>query len=346
MKLNFGFDRFSGVYLLVIFIVVFSIWVPNEFLTLLTLQSVVNDQAVFGMIAIALLIPMISGNYDLSVGANANLCGLIAAAVQVNYHWPIAVAIVFVFGIGCLIGLVNGLIVVKFGVNSFIVTLGMASILDAIQVIVTANQEPVAPTTSAWSTLTQFQIGGFQIVIVYLIVLALLAWWFLDHTPIGRYLYGTGGDRDAARLSGVLVDRWSWQSMIIAGAISSVAGVLYVSHNGPSVDFGSGLLLPAFAAVFLGSTQLRPGRFNVWGTVLAIYVLATGVEGLLFVSGDQWVGDMFNGVALIAAVALASNKERKIMATRRKRGRRIEAIGKVKPIGHKLEPQLRSDSAT
>ena len=80
---------------------------------------------------------------------------------------------------------------------------------------------------------------------------------------------------------------------------------MFSSLNGPSLDFGSTLLLPAFAAAFLGSTQLIPGRFNVWGTLLAIYVLATGVQGLQFVSGASWLSDMFNGVALIIAVALS-----------------------------------------
>jgi len=87
--------------------------------------------------------------------------------------------------------------------------------------------------------------------------------------------------------------------------VAASAGVFYASQNGPSLTFGPSLLLPAFAAVFLGSTQLRPGRFNVWGTLIAIYVLATGVQGLQLVTGVQWLNEMFDGVALIAAVAFA-----------------------------------------
>ena len=125
---------------------------------------------------------------------------------------------------------------------------------------------------------------GFQIVVVYLIVLALIVWWLVEHTPAGRYLYAVGGNAEAARLSGVRVGKWVWLSFIGSGLIAGIAGVLYCSLNGPALTFGAGLLLPAYAAAFLGATQLIPGRFNVWGTVIAVYILATGVRGLQLVT--------------------------------------------------------------
>ena len=115
----------------------------------------------------------------------------------------------------------------------------------------------------------------------YLIVLALVAWWVLDHTPPGRYIYATGGNPEAARLSGVKVGMWVWLSFVASGFVCGIAGVLYASQNGPSLTFGAALLLPAYAAAFLGSTQLKPGRFNVWGTIIAVYVLAVGRQGAL-----------------------------------------------------------------
>lgn len=219
--------------------------------------------------------------------------------------------------VGVAIGVVNGFVVVKLGVSSFIATLAMASILAAVQVIVTNSQQPEPVLTPLWNNLTQTMVFGFQMVVVFLIVIAVLAWWFLDHTPAGRYLFATGGNADAARLSGVRVDNWTWIALICSASIAGMAGVLYASLSGPSLSFGDTLLLPAFAAAFLGSTQLRPGRFNVWGTILAIFVLAIGVQGLQIVSGQQWLDDMFNGVALIAAVSLAVNRGRH--STRRRR---------------------------
>jgi len=185
-----------------------------------------------------------------------------------------------------------------------------------VLIIITNSVQPQPATSSTWTNLTQVSVGGFQIVVLYLLILAVLAWWFLEFTPAGRYIHATGGNAEAARLSGVRVNKWSWVTLILSGTIAGIAGVLYTSQTGPSLSFGPGLLLPAFAAAFLGSTQLRPGRFNVWGTLIAIFVLATGVEGLEIVSGQQWLNDMFNGVALILAVALAVSRERSLAGGR------------------------------
>ena len=309
-RLSFGMDRLSGLYLWATFIIVFGIWSPSTFLTSATLHSVASTNAVSGILAIAILVPLAAGQYDLSAGATANLVGLIAVVLQVNSHWSLGPAVIVALAAGLVIGLVNGFLVVKLGVSSFIATLGVGSILAAFQVIVTSNNQPLPPASTAWNNITQTTILGFQSVVLFLLVIALIAWWFLDFTPPGRYIHAIGGNADAARLSGVRVDRWSWRTLVISGGLSGLAGVLYTSQSGPSLDFGATLLLPAFAAAFLGSTQLTPGRFNAWGTVIAIYALATGVQGLELVSGQQWLNDMFDGVALIVAVALAVNRQR------------------------------------
>jgi len=304
-KFSTGFDRFSGLYLGALFIIVFGIWVPSEFLTTSTLHSVAAQQAVTGMIGLAVLIPLAAGLYDLSVGATANVSGILTIVLMNNHHWAVAPAIIAGILIAVAIGLTNSFIVVKLGVNSFIATLGMGSILAALQVIISSNSQPIPPTSTAWNNLTQTTVAGFQIVVLYLIILAFLLWWLTAHTPVGRYLYAIGGNNEAARLSGVRIERYTTFALVMSATIAGFAGVMFSSLNGPSLDFGSTLLLPAFAAAFLGSTQLIPGRFNVWGTLLAIYVLAIGVQGLQLVSGASWLSDMFNGVALIIAVALS-----------------------------------------
>jgi ribose transport system permease protein len=300
-----GLDRFSGLYIWALFIVIFGIKEPSLFLTGANAHTVASEQAVGGFLAIGVLFALVTGTYDLSVGAVANLSTIVATWLIVTHHSNMWVAIVASVVVSALIGAVNGFIVVKLRVNSFIATLGMGTILAAVQSIVSGNSQPIPPTSTAWSNLTQINVGGFQIVFVYLIVLGFIMWWVLDYTPMGRYMYAVGGNPDAARLSGVKVGRYVWVSLIGSAAVSGVAGVLYASQSGPSLTYGPELLLPAFAAVFLGSTQLRPGRFNIWGTLLSIYVLATGVQGLEYMTGVQWLNNMFNGVALILAVAFA-----------------------------------------
>lgn len=314
---SFGLDRFSGLYLLAVFIIVFSLWTPHLFPTVSTVDSVASGQAVSAMLAIALLVPLIAGAYDLSVGATANLAAIISVTLQTSDHVSLGLAIIVAILTGAAVGALNGFIVVRLRVNSFIATLGVGSIAAAFQVIVSDNNQPLPPSSTTWSNLTQISWGGFEIVVLYLLVLAVIAWWALEHTPFGRYLYAIGGNADAARLSGVKVGKWTWLSLVISGTLAAVAGVAFASLLGPSLTFGQGLLLPAFAAAFLGSTQLKPGRFNVWGSVIAIYVLATGVQGFEYVTGVQWLADMFNGVALIAAVAFAVWRQRATVRSRR-----------------------------
>jgi len=255
-KFSTGFDRFSGLYLGALFIIVFGIWVPSEFLTTSTLHSVAAQQAVTGMIGLAVLIPLAAGLYDLSVGATANVSGILTIVLMNNHHWAVAPAIIAGILIAVAIGLTNSFIVVKLGVNSFIATLGMGSILAALQVIISSNSQPIPPTSTAWNNLTQTTVAGFQIVVLYLIILAFLLWWLTAHTPVGRYLYAIGGNNEAARLSGVRIERYTTFALVMSATIAGFAGVMFSSLNGPSLDFGSTLLLPAFAAAFLGSTQL------------------------------------------------------------------------------------------
>ncbi len=312
MRFNLGFDRFSGLYLLAVFIVVFSIWAPETFPTMATLHILASTQAIAAIAALALLVPMVTGQFDLSIGAMATVAGVSANLLQTKGWFGPVQAIVIATLLGTLVGFINGFIVVKLRVNSFIATLGMTSILGAVVVIISNNRDIVPVPPGLFGDIAQTPIFGFQSVIIYLIVIALVFWWLLERTPAGRYMRATGGNPEAARLTGIRVDMWSWISLMVSGTTAAFAGVLFVSLTGPSVVFGDSLLLPAFAAVFLGSTQLSPGKMNVWGTLIAIFVLATGVQGLQLVTGVTWVASMFNGVALILAVALAVGRERRM----------------------------------
>lgn len=304
-RIRLGLDRYSGIYLWAILIGTFGIWVPGLFLTMGTVHSVASSEAVVGMLAIGLCIPFAAGVFDLSIGATINLAAVLVAVFQTKLGWGMWESILASIAISALIGFINGFVVVRLGVSSFITTLGTASIILASQEIISGAGQPLAPTSHAWTQIAQANVFGFQILFVYMLVLAVIVWWFLEHTPIGRYLYAIGDNPAAARLSGVVVGRWTWLSLVLSSTIGGVAGVVFCSESGPSLTFGPALLLPSFAAIFLGSTQLRPGRVNVWGTLLAIFVLATGIKGLQYVTGAAWLNDMFDGVALVIAVSFA-----------------------------------------
>jgi len=315
-SVNLGFDRFSGLYIWGLFIVVFVVWKPHLFATAATVHSIASEQSINAMLGLAVLIPLAAGAYDLSVGSTVNLSTIVVVWLQTQHHWNMWPSLIVAIAATVVIGVVNGFIVVKLHVNSFIATLGMATVIAAVQTIVSGNNQPNPPSATAWANLTQTTVFGFQIVFLYLIVLGVIVWWALDHTPAGRFLYAVGGNPEAARLSGIKVGKYVWGSLIASATLSGIAGVFYGSLSGPSLTFGSALLLPAFAAAFLGSTQLKPGRFNVWGTLLAVFVLATGIQGLEYVTGAQWLNDMFDGLALIAAVAFAIWRQRAGMKQR------------------------------
>lgn len=306
-----GLERASGVYILILFIVVFGAMKPDLFLSASTVHSVASQQAIVALLAIAVLVPLATGVYDLSIGATVNLTAIVVCVQQQYHGWGMWPSIALAIACGVLVGVINGFIVVVLHVNSFIATLGTATVIAAVQSIVTGQSQPLPPTSPQWLDLTQMEVLGFQVVVVYLFVVALIAWRLLQHTPAGRYMYAVGGNAEAARLAGVRVGVWQWASLIWSGTICGIAGVLYASLVGPSLTFGGALLLPAFAAVFLGATQFTPGRFNIWGTVLAVYLLATGVKGLQLLTSVQWLNDMFNGVALLVAVAFAVWRQRR-----------------------------------
>ena len=311
MKLTrgLGFDRLSGLYLWAALILVFSLW-QTQFHTMATAHTIAGERSISAILGLAIIIPLACGAFDLSVGAVANFA-TINAVIFINdgYSWPVAA--IFAVLISLAIGVVNGFFVVRLHVSSFITTLGIGSVITALQVVVTNNLQPVQPPSQGWSNFTNHTVFGFQIVFLYMLILAVILWWVLQHTPVGRYLYAIGSSPDAARLSGVPVNRFTWLSLIASSTIAGIGGVMFGSLTGPSLTYGAGLLLPAFAAAFLGSTQIIPGRFNVWGTVLSIFVLATGVQGLqLAYPQAQWLDPLFSGAALVLAVAIAVGRQR------------------------------------
>jgi len=304
-----GFERLSGLYLWAVLILIFSVW-QTQFRTLSTAHTIAGERSISAILGLAIIIPLACGAFDLSVGAIANFA-TINAVLLINggKSWPVAAAIAVL--ISFVIGLVNGFFVVRLHVSSFITTLGIGSVITALQVVVTKNLQPVQPNDVSWSDFTNRTVFGFQIVFLYMLVIALVLWWVLQHTPVGRYLYAIGSSPDAARLSGVPVNRYTWMSLVASATIAGIGGVMFGSLTGPSLTYGAGLLLPAFAAAFLGSTQIVPGRFNVWGTVMSIFVLATGVAGLqLAYPQAQWLDPMFSGSALVLAVAIAVGRQR------------------------------------
>jgi ribose transport system permease protein len=310
---GFGLDRFSGLYLWAILLIVFGLKETNTFWTITTLKTVATQQSFTAILALALLVPMAAGAYDLSVGYTMGFALVLVCWFQSAYAFSPALSIVITFAIAILIGVANGFVVVGLRVNSFIATLGMSSILNAMIYYVPNGQQVSTGISNAFTSIGRAQPLGVPSPVWFLLGVALVIFFVTEYRPIGRKLYATGGNSVAARLTGIPTSRLIFASLIVSAFVAAIAGMLFGSEVGSaSLDAGPPFLLPAFAAVFLGSTQIRPGRPNVLGTLIAVYVLATGVQGLILLNLPLWIRDLFNGVALILAVALAVSRGRTV----------------------------------
>jgi ribose transport system permease protein len=313
LRRDLALDRLSGVYVIVAMIIVFSVWEPTTFGTLGNAKVILASEAITGIIAFAAMISLVAGVFDLSIAANMSLAISVLGQLMATAHLNVVLAVIITLVMGGLVGCVNAVIVTRFRIEPVIGTLAMSSVLEAISYWVANGQTVLYGISPGFSNMGVSKPLGIPIQVYYLAAVALVLWYVLEHTPVGRYLYAAGANQKAARLSGVNVVRLQWGALITSGVLASLAGVVLTQQLG-SAAFGAGdpYLLPAYAAAFLGSTQIKPGRFNVLGTVVAMYLLAIGIKGLqLRFPQYPWIADLVEGVILLLAVGLAVQAARR-----------------------------------
>ncbi len=301
---RFAFDKIGAVYVWIAIIIVFSIWVPGTFATTTTVKQILNSDSISGIAALAITIPFCAGVFDLSFGYVMSLTGVAAAHFLVS-GWGVVPAVALALVIGLGMGVINGVVVVVMRIDSLIGTLATGSLMAAFITLTTQDIPINSPVLGGpFSDIGQVTIAGVSLSVIYCLVIALAMWYFLEHTASGRRLYATGFNRNAARLAGIRVNRLRFGALVTSGFVAGLAGVVLASTTASGTpDAGNDYLLPGFAAVFLGATQLN-GRFNAWGTVIAVLLLGTGTVGLGLASAPAWAASMFVGVVLIAALAV------------------------------------------
>ena len=297
----------SAVYLMVLVVVAFAAWSPSQFLREQTIYLVLNQNAIPCLLALALIVPLTAGVYDLSVGYILGTSNVFVAAILAHSHISGIVVLILGVLLGALVGVVNALIVVILGIDSFIATLATGSLLQALILIISNNQNQTNGITASFTKIVSTTVHGVALPVIYVAVIGLIIWYFLEHRPVGRELRATGLGLEAARLVGVRVNLLRFCSLIVSGSVAGFAGGLVAATvGGGSPTIGPPYLIPAFTAVFLGATLLRPGLFNVWGTVLSIILLGILDVGLSLIGVPIWVSYAVSGVVLIAALALTA----------------------------------------
>ncbi len=308
--------RFLPVYGLVILTVfligLFSVLLPNTFPTMLNLRSIISDKAIIALLSLGAMIPMAAGRIDLTVGYGIVLWHILAISLQtlLGLPWPMAVALVLL--LGAFTGFLNGLLVEVAKIDSFIATLGTGTVLYALALWHTGGRQMVGLLPDGFYALNTTFVFGLPITAYYLIVITVVMWIVLEYTPVGRYLYAIGANQRAAQLNGIPTRKYVIGAFVASGAMTALAGVLLAAKlRIGQASVGLEFLLPALVGAFLGSTTIKPGRVNVWGTIVGVAILAIGISGIQQFGGSFWVEPMFNGVTLLIAIGIAGYAQRR-----------------------------------
>lgn len=289
---------------LILMIAFFSITNPDSYLTWDNTVSILSAGAILTIMAVGLTAPLAAGDFDLSIAAVASLSGMVVAVLTVDQSWGVPAALLAAVLVGVLVGVLNGLMVAYLKINAFVATLATMSVVTGLALGV-AGERYRGLLPEELTNVGQAKIAGVPIVVLYAAIVALVVWQVLRSTQFGRYVYATGSNEAATAIAGVNTRRVRLAAFVISGALAALAGALLVSRAGSAYPDGAGgLLLPAYAAAFVGASVLSDGRFHIGGTVVGVLLLQAGQTGLIMSDVAPWLTDVFNGVVLALAVAL------------------------------------------
>lgn len=302
-------SRFAVIGVWIALAVLFAALRPDTFLTSGSFKVIFGsqNQAALVFLTAALLCTIVVGEFvDMSVASNFGLSAIMLTVLNVNHGWSVGAAVLASLVLSTLVGAVNGWLVVKVGVNTIVVTLGMGTFLLGIALWV-SDLMPVSGLPSGFKDIALQPVLGLPVSFFYGLALMLGFAYVLHFTPLGRNMRFVGESREVSRLAGVRVTRVRMGAFTIAGLIAGLGGALSAAATGgfdPNVS--QSYLLPIFAATFLGTAILQPGRFNPIGTLIAVYFLATGVLGLQLLGATSWVTSVFYGGVLVVAVTIST----------------------------------------
>lgn len=314
-------ERYALLWLLVAAFLFFALLPSSSssFLTVANLTNLVADQSTTAILAIAVLFPLTAAQFDISTGTVAVAASIIVARLSVVSHWSLGAAIITAIVVAVVAGAVTGAVVAYIGTSAIITTLGTSTLIGGLLSLYSGDQTTVVLSKGLlhFGNATWLRVPYVTWV---LIGVALLGGALLRLTVWGRHLLQIGSNVRSARLVGVRVEAAVLAAFVVGAALSATAGVLILARTGSGNPVsGVGFSLTAVAAAFLGSTVIRPGQFNVLGTIVAVYFLAILVNGLTLAGANSWVGDVVNGSAIAFAIITAT-----LIAKRR--GRRASAF--------------------
>lgn len=279
--------------------------------------SILQSVAIVGVVALGVTFSLVVGGFDLSVGANAGLSVMLSSIALVIFNAPTPVAVAVALLAGALVGLGNGLLIVKLRIPDLLATLGMLFLLQGLQLLPTAGQTVSTGMTwygevrtgvfrDSFLAIGRKQFGPVPVPVLIFGGLAVLAWIFLEKTRWGRVMYAIGGNAEAARLAGIRVERYRFAAYLISGVFASIGGIMLAARIGAGdVGAGNPFLLDAVAAALIGYAVLALNKPNPLGTTVGAVFLGVMLNGLTIKNFPYYTQDFVKGLVLMLALFLS-----------------------------------------
>ncbi|MBX3194476.1 MAG: ABC transporter permease [Schumannella sp.] len=308
-------SRYGTLIGLALMLIVFTLRAPTVFPTLTNFTNILAQGSLTAIIAAGLTYALVVGEFDLSIGYAASFAGLLVVGFMAIQGMPIWLAIALMLVIGAGLGAVNGILVTKVRINAVIATLGVGTIL--IGAAFAYSPFPIVTNIPPeFSLLSLGRVIGVPNSIPIMVIVLAILWVILNKTDLGQKMQAVGGNMEAARLSGIRVDRIKIFAFVVAGVCAALTGIMLSSLLGSGTSSAAnGYLLNAFAAVFLGSATLRDGEFHIVGTLVGVLIIVVGFNGLSIFGAPSWAQQVFSGGILILAVGLSTLSRRILKAS-------------------------------
>jgi ribose transport system permease protein len=307
-----GFDlpawlaRYGTLASLAALLTVFSLARSDVFPTVDNLLNIMNQVSILGTMAFGLTVCLVMGLFDLSIAAMATLGGYVATFLLVQYPDTISVpvAVLISLAVAGAIGVFNGLIVSYLGISAFIATLATGSIITGAMLGISNSKTIITGIPDEFLVIGQGSVFGVSNPILIMLAIGVILWLLLEHTQLGRHLYAIGGSAEASRLSGIAVKRYAPIALAICAGCAGLGGLIAASVLGAGRPQGVGdtYLLNAFAAVFIGASSLRPGKFHIIGTFIGVMLIGVINNGLSVMGVPTYWQYIVQGVLLIIAL--------------------------------------------
>lgn len=295
--------RYAVLLMLLILFVVLS-FASSAFLRWQNLLNIVNEQSYLAIVAAAGTLVIIAGGFDLSTGAIAEVANVCAAWIAVHDNSALGLVVAPILGLG--MGILNGVIITRLRVHSFLATLASSLVYSGLALLIT-NGFLISVSDPSFTVLGQGNVGAIPIAVIVFVVFFILATLLLNGTVLGRYIFAVGGNREAAELSGVRVDLVTIAAFAFSGLASGLAAAILVSRVASGEpQTGSDIPLNAIAAVILGGTSIYGGEGAVWRSVAGVFLLALIDNGFDLLSANPFYKYLVTGVVIVSAVALSA----------------------------------------